>query len=72
VQNITKLDQDQELSFLELAQSGVGTGFSAGAARIAHNFVTSRSSSRGSFGAIERDGDYGSIAVVKSPRDQPC
>jgi hypothetical protein len=29
-------------------------------------------SSRGLFGAIERDGDYGSSAVLKSPRDQPC
>jgi len=26
----------------------------------------------GSFGAIERDGDYDSSAVLKSPRDQPC
>ena len=24
------------------------------------------------FGAIERDGDYDSSAVLKSPRDQPC
>jgi hypothetical protein len=30
------------------------------------------SSSRGFFGAIERDGDYVSSAVLKSPRDQPC
>jgi hypothetical protein len=35
-------------------------------------FVASESSSRGFFGAIERDGDYGSSAVLKSPRDQPC
>jgi hypothetical protein len=35
-------------------------------------FVTFRSSSRGFFGAIERDGDYDSSAVLKSPRDQPC
>jgi hypothetical protein len=28
-------------------------------------------SSRGFFDAIERDGDYGSRAVLKSPRDQP-
>jgi hypothetical protein len=35
-------------------------------------FVTSRSSSRGFFGAIERDGDYDSSAVLKSPRDRPC
>jgi len=35
-------------------------------------FVTSHYSSHGLFGAIERDGDYGSSAVLKSPRDQPC
>jgi hypothetical protein len=34
-------------------------------------FVTSRSSSGGFFGTIERDGDYGSNAVLKPPRDQP-
>ncbi|WP_154071074.1 hypothetical protein [Bradyrhizobium lablabi] len=36
------------------------------------DFVTSRSSSRGFLGAIEKDGDYGSSAVLMSPRDQPC
>jgi putative acetyltransferase len=35
-------------------------------------FVTSHYSSHGLFGAIERDGDYGSSAVLKPPRDQPC
>jgi hypothetical protein len=35
-------------------------------------FVISRSSSRGFFGVIEKDGDYGSSTVLMSPRDQLC
>jgi len=31
-----------------------------------------RPGSRGLFGAIKRDGDYDSSAVLKSPVDQPC